>query len=173
MTPFFGRLKFAFRTFFSILFHDRIADDVLEALNAGAPPPAPQERGAPRDATATQMLAVLQREGRLIDFLMEDIAPYSDAQVGVAVRGVHSGCRQALQRYLTLAPALDGEEGAAVTVQAGTDAAVVKLIGNVAGQPPFRGVLRHRGWVAAGIELPPLPATGRFVVAPAEVEIPA
>jgi hypothetical protein len=118
------------------------------------------------------MLTLLQRDGRLVDFLMEDLASYPDAQVGAAVRDVHSGCRQALSRYLTLSPVLDDEEGARVSVEAGTEPARVKLVGNVTGTPPYRGVLRHRGWEATRIVLPPLPATGRTIVAPAEVEIP-
>ena len=175
MTPFFTRLTFAFRTFFAILFRDRIPDDVAAALGAVRPSAQQSQPGQPAgvntEATATQVLAVLQRDGRLIDFLMEDITPYADAQIGVAVRNVHAGCRQALQRYLTLAPVFHGEEGARVTIEAGRDPATVKLIGNVAGQPPFSGVLRHRGWLVSRIELPALPRTGQFVVAPAEVEV--
>ncbi len=185
MTPYFTRLKFAFRTFFSILDHDRIPDDVAAALGAaGRPSPAavaappaaaatPESKApaAARQATATDALAVLQRDGRLIDFLMEDLTPYADAQIGAAVRDVHAGCRQALQRYVTLAPVLDGEEGAAITVEKGTDPALVKVVGNVVGQPPYRGVLRHRGWRVSRIELPESPPSGRLVIAPAEVEI--
>jgi len=175
MTPFFTRLTFAFRTFCAILFRDRIPDDVAAALVAVRPSAQQAQTSPPpavnTEATATQILAVLQRDGRLIDFLMEDITPYADAQIGVAVRNVHAGCRQALQRYLTLAPVLHGEEGAHVTIEAGRDPATVKLIGNVAGQPPFSGVLRHRGWLVSRIELPALPRTGQFVVAPAEVEV--
>jgi hypothetical protein len=176
MTPFFTRLKLAFKAFFTILFHDRIPDEVATAF--GAPPPAAQPAHQPDspdltvDATATQLLAVLQRDGRLIDFLMEDIAPYADAQIGAAVRDVHAGCRQALERYLVLAPVLDVDEGEGVTIESGADAAMVKVIGNVAGRPPFRGVLRHRGWLVNRFELPPLPATARSVIAPAEVEVP-
>ena len=175
MTPFFTRLTFAFKTFFAILFRDRIPDEVAAALGAvrlAAEQPQPgQPAGVTAEATAAQMLAVLQRDGRLIDFLMEDITPYQDAQIGAAVRNVHAGCREALQRYLTLAPVLHADEGARVTIEAGRDAATVKLIGNVAGHPPFSGVLRHRGWLVSRIELPPLPRTGQLVVAPAEVEV--
>jgi hypothetical protein len=117
------------------------------------------------------MLALLQRDGRLVDFLMEDLAAYPDAQVGAAVRDVHSGCRQALSRYVTLAPVLDDDEGRPVTVERGTDPARIKVVGNVTGTPPLRGVVRHRGWEATRTELPPLPATGRRVIAPAEVEV--
>src|SRR5690606_38389504 len=110
MTPFFARLKFGFKAFFLILFRDRLPADVAAALGPrsmpaeaeGAPPQAPASAGEAPEATATQLLAVLQRDGRLVDFLMEDIAPYGDAQVGAAVRSVHAGCRQVLEQYVTL-----------------------------------------------------------------------
>lgn len=186
MTPFFRRLGYAFRTFFAILFRDHIPADVVSALvkvpprqssSAVATQPAAvaPHRVTTKDrdqGTATQLLALLQRDGRLVDFLMEDIAPYADAQIGSAVRTVHTGCRQALQQYISLAPALDAQEGERVTVdEAILDAAKVKLLGNVTGSAPFFGVLRHRGWIVDRLELPPLPSTGLFVVAPAEVEI--
>jgi len=118
-----------------------------------------------------QILGILQRDARLVDFLMEDISAYSDEQVGAAVRDVQSGSRQALERYFTLEPVLDDEEGRPVTVERGMDAARVKLVGNVSGQPPMRGILRHRGWEATRVELPPVPAAGQLVIAPAEVEV--
>jgi hypothetical protein len=122
---------------------------------------------------AVQMLAILQRDGRLIDFLTEDISPYSDAQIGAAVRDLHQSCKQTLERYLTLEPIIASEEGQPVTVQEAIDPAAIKLIGNVTGKPPLRGLLRHRGWRVSAVNLPPLPdAAGRSVVAPAEVEIP-
>ena len=168
------RWKYAFRAFFSLIFHGRIAADILGAFDRqpvvapGAVPAPPAPETSDR---ATQILALLQRDGRLIDFLMEDLSAYPDAQVGAAVRDVHAGCRQALTRYATLSPVIDDEEGSAVTVERGTDPARIKVVGNVAGAPPLRGVLRHRGWEATRLDLPPLPATGRDVVAPAEVEV--
>lgn len=175
MLPFFTRLKFAFKTFFAVLFHGRLPDDVAIAIGGATsrepvaavtvPPPANVE------PTAAQMLAVLQRDGRLIDFLMEEIAPYSDAQIGAAVRNVHAGCRDAVRRYLTLEPVLGSEEGARITIEPGTNAARVKVLGNVTGQPPFHGVVRHRGWMLNRTELPSLPSTAPSVIAPAEVEV--
>jgi hypothetical protein len=173
MTPFFTRLKFAFRAFFVILFNDRLPEDVAAAYGPKPIPTEPElepEAQAP-EPTATQLLAVLQRDGRLVDFLMEDIAPYGDAQVGAAVRSVHAGCRQALEQYVTLAPVLEANEGSRVTIEAGIDAARVKLVGNVAGHPPFTGVLQHRGWMVSRAALPALPPSGRVIVAPAEVEV--
>jgi hypothetical protein len=171
-----NRWKYAFRAFFSLIFNGRIADDILDAFRPPAAPP-PVRVAAPPSAPvettdrAAQMLALLQRDGRLIDFLMEDLGTYSNEQVGAAVRDVHRGCRQALDKYAVLAPVLDAAEGSGVTIDAGTDPARVKVVGNAAGSPPFRGVLQHRGWEATRLELPPLPATGRSIVAPAEVEV--
>lgn len=168
------RWKFAFRAFFSLIVHGRIADDILATFVVKVPegPPVPPA-GPAADTTdrATQILALLQRDGRFVDFVMEDLAGYPDAQIGAAVRDVHSGCRETVTRYLTLAPVLDDDEGARVTLDRGTDPARVKLVGHVGGAELFQGVVRHRGWEATRVELPPLPLTGRTIVAPAEVEI--
>jgi|SoiMethySBSTD1v2_1073268.scaffolds.fasta_scaffold264112_2 uncharacterized protein DUF2760 len=169
------RLRFAFRTFFSILDHGRVPDDVATALAGPSAPletpePARPPALAPTDR-ATQILALLQRDGRLVDFLMEDLAGYPDAQVGAAVRDVHSGCRKALTRYFTLHAVIDDEEGRPVTVERDADPARIKVVGNVGGGAPLRGILRHRGWESIKVDLPPLPATGATIVAPAEVEV--
>jgi hypothetical protein len=128
------------------------------------------------DATGPDLrvLAVLQRDGRLIDFLEEDIDGYSDAQIGAAVRGIHQGCRKALHEYLTLEPVMTAAEEAPVTVGPDFDPAAVRLIGNVNGAPPFHGVLKHHGWRARAVQLPALPAAkgDTSVLSPAEVEIP-
>jgi hypothetical protein len=183
------RIVFAFRSFFSILVHGDIAADILRELGitAGAAvTPAPSATqpttAAPvraEEAVATdsgdravQMLALLQRDGRLIDFLSEDIGPYADAQLGAAVRVIHDSCRRALDRYFKLEPVIAAEEDQPVTVPAGFDPACVKLIGNVVGAPPMRGLLRHRGWRIQQMNLPSLPdASARLIIAPAEVEI--
>jgi hypothetical protein len=176
MIGFGKRFSYAFRCFFSMLGSGSIPADVAKetvSLPAPAPVPTPAKPPVEPPDRAIQMLALLQRDGRLVDFLSEDVSPYSDEQIGAAVRAVHEGCRQALDRYLTLEPILDSDEGTPTTVQSGFDPAAVKLIGNVGPAPPFRGLLRHRGWRATRTELPPLPeGDGRTVVAPAEVEIP-
>jgi len=166
------RLKYAFRSFFSLLDYGRIPDDIVEAVvTTRAEPQAAPPVAADQTDRAIQILALLQRDGRLVDFLMEDLAAYPDAQVGAAVRDVHAGCRAALTRYATLSPVIDDEEGRPVTVERGSDPASVKIVGAVSGEPPYRGVLRHRGWEASRFDLPPLPSSGRTIVAPAEVEI--
>ncbi|HKA52130.1 MAG TPA: DUF2760 domain-containing protein [Candidatus Binatia bacterium] len=136
-----------------------------------APPPPPPAR--PTTDAAVQLLALFQREGRLVDFLREDIQPYEDTQIGAAVREIHKACRQVLAEHLTLEPVLSGQEGDEVTVPAGFDPSAVRLTGNVSGEPPFRGSLRHAGWRAAQVRLPAQPAgQDPKIVAPAEVEIP-
>lgn len=165
------RLKYAFRSFFSILDHGRLPEDIAEAITGAREAPEVTSMQPVAEERAVQVLALLQRDGRLVDFLMEDLAGYPDAQVGAAVRDVHAACRAALERYLTLAPVIDRQEGETVTIQKGTDPARIKVVGNIAGGPPHSGVLRHRGWDAARVELPSLPQSGRSVIAPAEVEI--
>ena len=64
------------------------------------------------------VLAVLQRDGRLVDFLMENLDGYSDDQVGAAVRDIHRGCRKALQEYVGLEPVIAQEDESRVTVRA-------------------------------------------------------
>jgi Domain of unknown function (DUF2760) len=120
---------------------------------------------------ALRLLAVLQKEGRLVDFLEEDIQPYTDAQVGAAVRAIHSGCRKALHERMEITRIFGEEDGASVEVASGFDPAAVRLTGNVHGQPPFHGVLQHGGWRAAHVSLPKTAGVDNAILAPAEVEI--
>jgi hypothetical protein len=183
MLGFGKRISYATRCFFSVLSRGEVPGDIAAEVTGSAapgrelaPPPAALAEAAPAEDSsdrAVQLLALLQRDGRLVDFLGEDLTPYQDAQVGAAVREVHANCRKALEQYVVLEPVLAGEEDRPVTVQEGFDPAAVRLVGNVTGHPPLRGLLRHRGWRVAKINLPSLPpkGTGRAVVAPAEVEI--
>jgi hypothetical protein len=188
MIGFWTRLSYAVRCFVAILLHAEIPQDITRELIKPARDIASLGRtespsrtasakeniaGAESVDRAVQMLGLLQRDGRLIDFLAEDVAAYPDAQLGAAVRSIHTSCRQVLERYVKLDPVIDSEEDQPVTVPAGFDPAAIKLIGNVTGEPPIRGVLRHRGWRVKEVTLPSLPqGAGRAIVAPAEVEIP-
>jgi Domain of unknown function (DUF2760) len=189
MIGFSTRLSFAFRCFFSLLFEGKIPQNILQALcgaeaevghlakSAKATPPVSkvggdQPSGESLDR-AVQLLGLLQRDGRLVDFLEEDVSPYPDGQLGAAVRSIHTSCRQVLDRYIKLEPIIASEEDQLVTVPAGFEPAAIKLVGNVAGEPPIQGLLRHRGWRVTEVTLPSLPqGSGRAIVAPAEVEIP-
>jgi len=121
---------------------------------------------------ALQLLNLLQREGRLVDFLQQEVASFSDAQIGQAARVVHEGCRRTFLRYLEVEPVLKVAEGEATTVSEGFDPSAIKLVGNVAGGAPFRGVLRHKGWRAKAIHLPETLGKHDFrILAPAEIEL--
>lgn len=173
------RIKLAFAAFFTILFKGRLPaalqtpahepDEAPAAVVAPAAPAADAKDDADR---AVQVMSLLQREGRLIDFVMEDLAAYSDAQIGAAARDVHGGCRRVIERYLSLEPILSGIEGQPTEVGDGLDPATVRLVGNVTGRPPFRGTLLHRGWRVTRVDLPPVGAPPtRRIVAQAEVEV--
>jgi hypothetical protein len=127
--------------------------------------------GDPANAGALRMLALLQQEGRLIDFLEEDIEPYGDAQVGAAVRAIHAGCRNALHQRMRIERIYGQEDGTSVEVPSGFDPGAVRLTGNVHGTPPFHGVLQHGGWRVASVTLPTSAGTDAAVLAPAEVEL--
>jgi hypothetical protein len=147
---------------------------VLARVVAPAAPAAAAAPDAPKKPSGAplRLLALLQRDGRLLDFLLEDISTYDDAQVGAAVRDIHRACRKVVDEHLTLERVLAGEEEQEVTVPGGFDPAAVRLTGNVTGQPPFRGVLRHAGWRVKAIKLAEPPAgQDEFVVAPAEVNL--
>jgi hypothetical protein len=138
---------------------------------------AGQGRAAPAPerlhASGLAVLAALQREGRLIDFLQQDVAGFSDEEVAAAARVVHTGCRKVLRQSMDLDAAVAGAEGEPTTVPMGFDAERIRLTGNVAGSPPYRGTLKHHGWVVKAIRLPAISETlDPRVIAPAEVELP-
>lgn len=123
---------------------------------------------------ALQILHILQRDSRLIDFLMEDITSYEDDQVGSAVRSIHNDCKASLTRHVTLAPVIDSVEGTYQKLDASKapDPNRIKLIGNVpASGKVAGGTLRHRGWLASSVNLPPLGKQDASVLAPAELEV--
>lgn len=130
------------------------------------------EKPRPPEEGALHLLALLQREGRLLDFLGEDIKGLKDADIGAAVRLVHAGCKKALATYIVLAPVRTEAEGSAIVVDKGFDPVALQLAGNVKGEPPYKGTLTHAGWRAVDVKLPERPAfVDARVVAPAEVEV--
>ena len=192
-----ARLALACACFFKLLFDGRFAFQVGQ-LRDGTPLAAPTAAEAPApksdptpvsDPTplsapappaaevaevpgALMLLGVLQREGRLIDFLQQDVADFDDEDIGAAARQVHEGCRRALDDLATVKPLRDEAEESRVTIAEGYDAGAVKLTGNVSGNGPYRGTLVHRGWQVTDLSLPQLMAGhDASIVAAAEVEV--
>lgn len=157
-----NRLILALKAFWSALTDSEFAAR-LEPLFLPRPAAGPDLR----------VLAVLQRDGRLVDFLQEEIDAYTDDQIGAAVRDIHKGCRKALREYLTIEPVLNQPEESQFTVPRDFDPATIRLSGNVAGSPPFTGRVKHHGWRVRSARLPQLPAVRdeTTVLAPAEVEV--
>lgn len=186
-----GRFVAAFRVFFRTLFNARVAkqvEQILRGLPASpvapptateksaatpAAPVAPKPAPAPTQNPAITLLATLQREARLIDFLKEDLSGYSDEQIGAAVREVHRDTAKTLHRLFDIQPILHDAEGARVEVPAGFDAGRYRLTGQVTGTAPYHGALRHHGWEVSRCELPTFTgsATAAKTITPAEVEI--
>lgn len=136
--------------------------------------PQPKEEMRPQQDQRLflYLLTVLQREGRLVDFIQEDLELYDDEQIGAAVRSIHTSCRKTLDKSLAVTPVIDDNEGDEITVEAGFNPAAIKLTGRVTGEPPFTGIVRHKGWRAQKVDLPDLAATkDPTIIAPAEVEI--
>ena len=178
--PFFTRLWFSWVCFWRVLFGGNFTRSVWRlAHGADTPvlldaPPAHVDATPPprRFEDALQLLALLQREGRLVDFLEQDVTAFSDADVGAAARVVHDGCRRALHAQATLTPLRAEQEGARVTIDGEASPDEVKLTGNVQGKPPYTGILRHRGWRASAFVLPAVVRDyDASVLAPAEVEL--
>ncbi len=174
-----NRILLAFRAFFALLFGGTLPDDLAGELGLiRKPAPAPKTPPKPPAPTfkpsdgALQLLGILQRDARILDFFMEDIAPYSDDQVGAAARDVHERTREVLIRHFAPAPVIDAVEGSVASAPAGNPA-LVKYIGNVpASGKPSAGLLRHRGWRATAVSLPQLNSqTDLAVLAPAEIEV--
>ncbi len=176
-----NRIVLAFRCFFNILFHGELSAESMGALRLtrpqareAVPPKAPAPASVPVTKAsdgALQILSIMQRDSRLVDFLMEDIASYSDDQIGAAVRELHDQCRDSIARYVTLQPVIDGVEGTFAKAPS-ADPNLVKFVGNVPAKPPSGGTLRHKGWRVARVDLPALSAKqDANIIAPAEIEI--
>lgn len=189
-------LLIALKAFFLVLFNGALArqvDDVLkrrreqralpeakrdaipERPTTPAKPAISQKQAPPKPARseAITLLAALQREGRFVDFLKEELAGFSDAQIGAVARDLHRDCGKVVERMFAIQPLLSDAEGASVEVPSGFDAGRYRLVGNVSGTPPFRGALVHHGWQATACELPAWvggDAAAR-VIAPAEIEL--
>lgn len=188
--PLLSRIWLSFVCAWRIAFDPQFAASVLslrEAERAPEPLPAPEAVAAPladsavsapavpapaaaSSGGALQLLSLLQREGRFLDFVQQDVAAFGDADVGAAARVVHDGCRRALEAHARVVHVRLESEGSALTLEQASED--VKLVGNVAGSAPFRGILRHRGWRVEELRLPTLVGSrDPKIVAPAELEL--
>ncbi len=179
------RIWLAIRVFFLTLFSGDVAERVRLALEGKptpsqapqkpekAMPKAPKPPKAPQRSEALTLIAALQREARFVDFVEEPLDQYTDAQVGAAARDVHRNCRTVLHRMFEPKPLLSDTEGAEIEVAAGFDPGRYRLVGQVSGEPPFRGRLAHPGWEATKCEVPSWSGekSAVRVIAPAEVEL--
>lgn len=177
---FLSRLSIALGAFFRILSDAQYAGQVLglqqAPVVAPSPSPAPvvtkPTPAKPNTDAALQLLALLQRDARLIDFTQEDLSSYSDADIGGAARVVHEGCCKVLREHFSITPIRTEAEGSRITLTEGFDARAIRLTGNVVGKPPFQGSLSHRGWRAAEVRLPQRSdGFDATVLAQAEVEL--
>jgi hypothetical protein len=169
------RVLLAFRSFFALLFKGRLSEQLIEDLGLtrkpdkpAAPPPPPVRESD----GALQILAILQRDAQLIDFLMADISGLPDEQIGAVTRQVQPNCQKTLQQYVKVEPVIDGVEGSRTSPPAGAPPETVKFVGNVGAGKPDRGLLRHKGWRAVNVNLPPVnPRQDNSIIAPAEIEV--
>jgi hypothetical protein len=159
---------------FIVLLFDRgqpaPAPKVAETISPIAVAPAPKQA----EAEIVGFLGLLQDKGRLVDFLMDDIAAYSDAQVGAAGRVLHEGCKAVLKEHFAITPIREEGEGSKITVPAGYAAGDYRLVGRISGEAPFTGTLVHHGWKTDWVKLPRLiskDADRPPAIAPAEVEL--
>lgn len=166
-----ARLGLATKAFFAVMGSAETAAKVTPILS---PPPVEPGKGPKLSGEPLRLLTLLQRdEGRLIDFVLEDISGASDEQVGAGVRSLQRAWQKIIKEHLTLEPVMAGREEESVSVPVGFDPSAIRVTGNVTGQPPFRGLLKHHGWRVKAYKLPAPPAgVDELVVAPAEVELP-
>lgn len=161
-----------------------IVADAIVGLRGGRTPAAPVRSAPPRGPNkeepsqageALVLLSLLQERGRFIDYVQEDITTFNDAQVAAASRVVHQGCAAVVQEYLDVSPVHAGKEGDRITIDKSSDPNQYRLTGKVVGDPPFSGVVVHRGWKTAKLALPrytrPVDPASRNVIMPAEVEV--
>ena len=188
---FLSRIALSWVAYFRTLFDAEFAAGVIR-LRSGAPAlPAPEPEPTPEPPkkkrkpkkkapvlktagpeAALQLLGLLQREGRFIDFLEEDVSGFSDEEIGAAARVVHDGCKKAIDEHFSIEAVHADSEGERVVVEEGFDPHSIRLTGNVVGEAPFKGELTHRGWRCADVRLPKMSEShDPHIIAPAEVEL--
>ena len=171
-----NRFILAFKCFFNILLSQAFFEKVLELEKPEEPKEIPEKEDTKKEDMemySSRLLSLLQRDGRFIDFLQEKIDEYSDAQIGAVARSLHGGCKKVMDNYITIEPVINQEEGTDVTVKKEIfDPSAIQVTGNVTGEPPFKGCLRHHGWKVTEVKLPDI-AEGQdtCIIQPAELEV--
>lgn len=146
-------------------------EKIVEVLKS-APAPEPIILKEASSDAALQLLAILQKDARFLDFIQEDMSAYSDAEIGAAARIVHQGCSKAIHEHFVVEPISAVAEGEKIVLPEGFDAASFRLTGNISGSTPFNGTLVHRGWRVSQVKLPQLTEThNTHIIAAAEVEL--
>jgi hypothetical protein len=164
-----NRIILALQAFLNVLINPEVASRVSLALNPPPPPPPPPEKPPVFDL---RILALLQRDGRLIDFLMEQIDGFDDAQVGAAVRDIHAKCRKSVLDHFKI-ESISTAEGSSIKVPVGYEPALFRLTGEVSGNGPWEGTVQHPGWQVTEVQIPEIPGAMAEtpVLHPVEVEI--
>lgn len=158
-----NRLILAFRAFWKTLYFPELAELFLQQTSL------PKEQS---DFSHLRLLNMLQQSGRLVDFFKEDINGFTDEQIGAVVRKIHTDCSKTIEDVVTIRPLMEENEGAMVHIPAGYDPSAIKVVGKVKGEPPFTGILIHKGWKAHKRSLPKrLGEQSIEVICPAEVEV--
>lgn len=164
-----ARLGPACRVFFQVLGNAAAAERVKPLLDAPVAAPKP----AKKSGEPLRLLRLLQRDAKMVDFLMQDIAGASDGDIAVFVRDFHPKAQKVLKEHLVLEPVLPQPEGETVEVPKGFDPSAIQPLGNLTGQPPYRGTLKHGGWRVKDYTIPASPeGQDELVLAPAEVDLP-
>ena len=159
---------------FLLIIADRPKAEAGRSVGEAVSPAATTPTANQSDAEVVNFLAILQEKGRLVDFLMDDVAGYSDAQVGAAARVLHEGCKAVLLEHFGIRPVREESEGSKVTVPVGYAPDEYRLVGKISGEAPFSGTLVHHGWRAEWVKLPRLLRTSDDrlpTIAPTEVEL--
>lgn len=178
----------ACRAFFAALFDSQRSVAIRHALEsspapsltspppeAAATPAAPTTAEPPGRSDALTLLAMLQREARLVDLIQEPLEQYSDAQIGAAARPCLSQCRATLARALDLRPVTESAEGETLEIPASASPLRIQWVGDLpagSGSATRRGRIVHPGWQAQRCELAHWTgsAVDQAVIAPVQVE---
>lgn len=150
-----------------------VEPEPVKPVVESVPPPVLEKPTQPDHAELLQFLAALQEKGRFVDFVMDDVTAYTDAQVGAAARVVQQGCQAVMKESLVIEPVTTSAENQSISLEPGYRVTDYRLVGKVAGEPPYTGTLRHKGWRVAKFNLPKLTAKDGELppIAPAQVEL--